>query len=56
MARIALLMFMGTKLGLREKGTKEVTEFHSRPQIEIRRCSIGKSISFILGLDKAAGD
>ena len=25
----ALLMFMGTKLGLREKGTKDVTEFLS---------------------------
>ena len=24
----ALLMFMGAKFGLREKGTKEVTEFH----------------------------
>ena len=50
----ALLMFMGTKFGLREKGTKEVTEFHSRP--EIGGCLIGKSISIILGLDKAAGD
>ena len=61
MARIALLMFMGTKLGLREKGTKEVTEFHSRP--EIGGCLIGKSIralSWALtkqpAIDKGHGD